>query len=283
MLLTILLLSAQNLVVNGDFENNTSAGCDYNNANPTFSSKMTGCTGYGPSNEIDIMDSGSCYGPAGPVGATKVALACNGDPNNDAFTMSLTGPLTAGASYTLKVHLYAHIESWSPGQLPVEFGLSTAAGTQGTVVATLTPTAGVFTQLTATFTAPFAATQLSVAALINSVDGWTHVDGVELIGGTGFALSATGSCPGATTLATSGGTGGGLVAILYGNAGSRTKPSGLCAGTTVGIANPAVAAVIAANGAGAASLSFNAPTAACGKTVQAVDLATCAVSNTITL
>lgn len=283
MFLALILLSAQNLVLNGDFENNSSVGCDYNNANATFDSKMTGCTAYGPSSEIDIMDGGGCYGPGGPVGATKVGLACNGDPNNDAFTMSLTGPLTAGASYTLKVHLYAHIESWSPGQLPVEFGLSTVAGAPGTVVATLTPTAGVFTQLTATFIAPNAATQLSIAALVNSVDGWTHLDGVELTQGGGFALSATGSCPGATTLATSGGTGAGLVAILYGNAGSRTKPSGLCAGTTVGIANPSVAAVVAANGAGAASLSFNAPTAACGKTVQAVDLATCAVSNTIVL
>lgn len=282
MLLALLLLSAQNLVVNGDFENNSSAGCDYNNANATFDSKMPGCTAYGPSNEIDIMDSGGCYGPGGPVGSTKIALACNGDPNHDALTMSLTGALVAGTSYTLKVHLYAHIESWSPGQLPVQFGLTTAAGTQGTVVATLTPTTGVFTQLTATFVAPLAATHLSLAALTNSVDGWTHVDGVELTGG-GFSLAKTGSCPGATTLSTSGGTAGGLVAILYGNAGSRTKPSGLCAGTTVSIANPSVAAVLSSNGAGNASLSFNAPAGACGKTVQAVDLMNCATSNTVVL
>ena len=282
MLFTLILLSAQNLVVNGDFENNSSAGCDYNNPNSTFDSKMPGCTAYGPSSEIDIMDSGGCYGPAGPVGATKIALACNGDSVNDALTMSLTGALVPGNSYTLKVHLYAHIESWSPSQLPLQIGLTTVAGTQGTVVATLTPTTTVFTQMTATFVAPLAATHLSLAALTNSVDGWTHVDGVELTGG-GFSLAKTGSCPGATTLTTSGGTAGGLVAILYGNAGSRTKPSGLCAGTTVSIANPSVAAVLSANGAGSASLSFNAPAGACGKTVQAVDLQNCATSNTVVL
>lgn len=280
MLISLLFL-AQNLVVNGDFENNTSSGCDYNNANSTFDSKMVGCRAYGPSNEIDIMDSGSCYGPAGPVGSTKVAIACNGDPNNDAFTMSLTGPLSAGGTYTLKVHLYAHIETWSPGQLPVVFGLTTAAGTQGTVVATLTPTAGSFTQLTATFVAPMAATHLSIAAQPSTVDGWTHVDGVELTGG--FSLSKSGTCPGAATLSTAGGTPGGAAAILYGNPGSRTKPSGTCAGTTVNIANPTLAAVIVANGSGAASLSFNAPAGACGKTIQAVDLNSCATSNTVVL
>lgn len=282
MLLTFLLLAAQNLVVNGDFETNTSSGCDYNNSNAGFSAKMTGCAGYGPSSEIDIMDSGACYGPAGPVGATKVAIACNGDPNNDAFTMALTGPLTVGTSYTLKVHLYAHIESWSPGQLPVQFGLATAAGTQGTVVATLTPATGSFTQLAATFTAPVAATYLSVAALINSVDGWTHVDGVELTGG-GFTLSKSGACNGVVTWTTSGGSSSGGVALIFGNAGVKTKPGGVCAGTTVQISNPKKVVIMANNGVGAASYTGSFGASFCGKTFQAVNIPTCDVSNTVVL
>ena len=282
MLLTLLLLSAQNLVVNGDFESNSSSGCDYNNANGTFNSKMTGCTAYGPSDEIDIMDSGGCYGPAGPVGSTKVAIACNGDPINDAFTMSLTGALTAGNSYTLKVHLYAHIESWSPGQLPVEFGLTTAAGTQGSVVATLTPTTGSFTQLPATFVAPNAATHLSLTAKASSVDGWTHVDGVELTGG--FTLSKSGTCPGTMTLSTSGAPGGSNVAIIYGNPGTKTKPSGVCAGTTVAIANPKKLVILSSNGSGNASVTFPA-SGFCGKTMQAVVVGAgpCTTSNTLVL
>lgn len=102
-------------------------------------------------------------------------------------------------------------------------------------------------------------------------------------GGPSFTLAKAGSCPGATTLSTSNGTAGGAVAILYGNAGSSTKPSGTCAGTTVNIANPTLGAIIVANGSGAASLSFNAPAGACGKTVQAVDISTCGVSNAVTL
>ncbi|MDA1260712.1 MAG: hypothetical protein O3A20_08825 [Planctomycetota bacterium] len=47
MILTLLLLSAQNLVVNGDFENNTSSGCDYNNSNASFNSKMVSSSSSG--------------------------------------------------------------------------------------------------------------------------------------------------------------------------------------------------------------------------------------------
>jgi hypothetical protein len=116
----------------------------------------------------------------------------------------------------------------------------------------------------------------------------THTfDDFEVNGGCGgppaFTLAASGSCPGPMTLDTTNGTASGSVVILYGNAGASTKPSGVCAGTTVGIANPTVGAIIGANGSGAASLSFNAPGGACGKTVQAVDISSCTPSNTITL
>ncbi len=280
MLLALLLLSSQNLVVNGDFETNSSTGCDFNLTNATFSSKMSGCTGYGPQNEIDIMDGGCGYGPTGPAGSTKIGVANNGDPSVDALTMTLTGPLTVGKTYTIKMYLYAHIESWAPVQLPIEVGLSTVAGAQGTVVATLTPTVGVFTQVSATFTAGVAASYLSVSAA-PFFDGWTHIDGVELTGG--FTLTKTGTCAGPVGLTTTGGTGGGAVALLYGNPGSSTKPSGVCAGTTVSLAQPTLAAVITANAAGTAALGFNAPAGACGRTIQAVDLVSCSVSNTVVL
>lgn len=73
------------------------------------------------------------------------------------------------------------------------------------------------------------------------------------------------------------------VALIYGWPGSTTKPNGVCAGTTVGLSNPTLAIVIAANGAGAASLTFNAPAGACGRSVQAVDLSSCSTSNLVTL
>lgn len=107
------------------------------------------------------------------------------------------------------------------------------------------------------------------------------MDGVEITGG--FTLLKTGACPGPVTLTTAGGTPGGIVVVAYGLAGSYTKPSGVCAGTTVAISQPTIGAVLAANGTGAASLSVTAKAAWCGLTVQAVDVATCTASNAIVL
>jgi hypothetical protein len=98
-----------------------------------------------------------------------------------------------------------------------------------------------------------------------------------------FSLAKSGTCPGLMTLSTTNGTASSSVAILYGNAGSFTKPSGACAGITLGISSPNLGAMLGANGSGAASLSFNTSAAFCGKTVQAVDVASCTASNTITL
>jgi hypothetical protein len=120
------------------------------------------------------------------------------------------------------------------------------------------------------------------AVITDWVDGAAYVDNVCIAGG-GFSLSKSGACPGPMTLATAGGTPNTPVALVYGLPGSTTKPSGVCAGTTVAIANPTLAAVIGANGAGVATLTFNAPAGACGRTVQAVDLGACTTSNTITL
>ena len=117
--------------------------------------------------------------------------------------------------------------------------------------------------------------------------GTITFDNYEVNGGCGgppaFSLTKGGSCPGATTLSTANGTASSPVAILYGNAGSFVKPSGACAGITLGISNPNLGAFLNANGAGAASVSFNASAAFCGKTVQAVDVSSCTASNTVVL
>lgn len=124
-----------------------------------------------------------------------------------------------------------------------------------------------------------------VTALIGS-GGWAaDVRGIEFKGGGGGGptLAKSGSCPGSMTVTASGCTPSRPVAFFYGAAGTYTKPGGTCAGTTLGISSPTLAAVRTASAVGAASVSFTAPAGICGKTVQAVDLTTCATTNTITL
>lgn len=108
--------------------------------------------------------------------------------------------------------------------------------------------------------------------------------GIEFVGGSGgFSLAAAGTVPGQVTLTASGATPGGNVAVLYGNAGVFVKNGNPCNGLVLDIAQPMLGGMLTANGAGIASLTFNAPPVAAGKTVQAVDVSTCAKSNPVVL
>lgn len=113
------------------------------------------------------------------------------------------------------------------------------------------------------------------------------VAGIAAAGGTcpggGPVLAKTGTCPGPVTLSGSGLTPGSQMALLYGNAGSFTKPSGACAGLTLAISQPTLAAMLPVNGSGNATLAFNSPPAACGRTVQGVDVASCTATNALVL
>lgn len=102
-------------------------------------------------------------------------------------------------------------------------------------------------------------------------------------GPTGPVLTKTGTCPGLITLDLSGATPSANAVLLYGAAGSTTKPSGLCAGTTVDIANPTIGPTLNTDVNGNASISANVPAGACGLTVQMVDIAACEPSNSIVL
>lgn len=111
----------------------------------------------------------------------------------------------------------------------------------------------------------------------------TRCDWVELAETGGPVLSVVGACPGVVTLSISGATPSGVILVLHGFAGSTTKPSGSCAGTTVAIAQPRVGFNLTVDGAGAASRTLILPASACGRTVQGVDLATCATTNAVQL
>lgn len=104
-----------------------------------------------------------------------------------------------------------------------------------------------------------------------------------LTGPSGPQLAKSGTCPGPVTLSVSNATPNATVALVHGPAGSWTKPSGTCAGLTLAIGAPTLGGFLPMNGSGAGALSFNAPPAACGRTVQAVDIPTCTASNPIVL
>lgn len=97
----------------------------------------------------------------------------------------------------------------------------------------------------------------------------------------GFSLGLSGFCPGQITASASGATSGGTVAFIFASGtGSVTIPSGVCAGTQLGLNGSAqLIGTATANANGDATISGNAPAVACGGFVQALDVSTCTPSN----
>lgn len=93
--------------------------------------------------------------------------------------------------------------------------------------------------------------------------------------GSGPSLTATGACPGPMTITVDGGSG--TYALAYGAAGTTTLLIGRCAGTVLNLSSPLRLGTISG------PLTVNVPASACGRRLQAVDVADCAVSNPLLL
>lgn len=105
------------------------------------------------------------------------------------------------------------------------------------------------------------------------------VRGVTDVSG-GFELNiASGTCGSTMTFEVSGETAGGVIAWAYGNPGTYVHSGPDCPGVALNIASPTIAAI-----GPATSLTSFVPANACGAIrVQAVDVASCSVSNFIDL
>lgn len=121
--------------------------------------------------------------------------------------------------------------------------------------------------------------------------GSAAFDNYDLNGGCGgFNLSITGGCPGGgpATVDITGATPNGNVAIAYSvGTGSFVIPSGFpCASTVTGLSGTGTTlfGTFTADGSGNISFGGTVPSNACGViAVQAVDLTSCATSNTVSL
>jgi hypothetical protein len=164
------------------------------------------------------------------------------------------------------------------------YGDSTTINVYDSNGALIHTSAGIAVPSSAPVPFSFSAADIRSLTIQSNVWPWSTIIDNHVFGGAGGpTLTKQGNCPGPMSLRVTGATANAPIAILYGQAGSYTRPNGLCAGTTIGISNPSLAVVINTNGQGAAGLNFNAPPALCGRTVQGVDLAACAPTNTITL
>ena len=169
-----------NLILNGDFENNT-AGVSQYNLNPTyFASYLPNVTEFGTAEEIDLVQ-GADFGLAPPSGSWKLGLHTQTTGLFDGFSFSLSAPIVAGNTYALQFY------SVSETQTPVNgiagnvlIGLSGSSSAFGTQIFAPANAPSLWTLYSITFVAPVNASYLTVESgavlgSYNSVDAFNLV------------------------------------------------------------------------------------------------------------
>lgn len=177
---------AQNLVINGDFENNT-VGANvnqYNLTNGGFNGLMANATAFGGgfqvggSGEIDIESNGApLYGGDSGNGTHHISVV-----QFDALSLDLSAPVIAGQTYTPSF-LARAVTQFSSGTGPLNFGVSnsaTAFGSQEYQSGLFTTT---WTAFSVNFTATGSGSYLTIEGSrgFGGVNSWIHLDGVSLV------------------------------------------------------------------------------------------------------
>ena len=173
----------QNLILNGDFENNGATSSQYNMSNAMFNSLVYNATAFGTGDEIDLMTTDSPYGLLPESGLWKLGIHKSGYPiygNDDAFSFTLSSPLVAGQQYALSFYGQDVVSAQNPGGGQLQVGVSSTPTSFGTLVFAGTLGTNAWTHLTSTFVAPMSGLYLSVQVDPNAVPTWANIDNFSL-------------------------------------------------------------------------------------------------------
>jgi hypothetical protein len=171
-----------NIILNGDFENNTAGSSKDNLSNADFNIFMANATAFGTSEEIDIYTGTYRTSIAPQSGNWKLGLHNRNVPGNpfDGFSLDLANSITAGVSYDL-VFFAAGYDYYHDPLVPVQVGLSNSATDFGTLLYAGMPTSAYFwTQFNFSFIAPSDASFLTVRTDPSVADGYAFVDNFSL-------------------------------------------------------------------------------------------------------
>lgn len=182
MLCLVVGCHAQNLVLNGGFENTAADSLTFypNLNNGQFNSKMKDCNAIGTAGQIDIVPYYG-YGYFPPSSGHCIALDVSQDASKyDALTMKLWQCVQSGKDYFL--------ECWCSGEVntanhatPLTFGISTTNNSLGTTVATFpAPPNYLWTRYFAIVTAPNNGQYLTIKASGLMYERWTAIDSITL-------------------------------------------------------------------------------------------------------
>lgn len=122
------IAAGQEMVLNGDFSNNSAGQTVFNMPNAAFNQTIADCTAFGGAGEIDLVY-GSDWGPQPPVGNTKLGLHFQGGGEFDAFSATLIGPVFPGQTYRFQCDTVC----FPKGGGRLEFGISNSPIAFGTL------------------------------------------------------------------------------------------------------------------------------------------------------
>jgi len=168
---------AQNLILNGSFENNlcNSAGTGVANMiNHEYDSLMAYSHSFGTEGNLDVFNLASGFCGAAEDGIWYVALTSGG---TDAFSLKLSSLIIQGNLYSLTFYGRAD-SSYAPG-VPIRIGVSDVDSLFGSLIYTSsTPVNCQWLQWNFSFTAPINAQYLTVTCggSSNVDSAWVHVD-----------------------------------------------------------------------------------------------------------
>lgn len=171
---------AQNLVINGDFDNNTvgAGATHYNLNNAAFNAFMANATAFGTSQELDIeANINGNYGGDSGNGTHHIAIV-----QFDALSLDLSSGVIAGQAYTLSFLARSNTE-FTSGTGPLAFGVSNSANSFGSLEYTSALFSQSWTAVSVNFTAANSGSFLTIQGSqgFGGDNSWVHLDGVSLV------------------------------------------------------------------------------------------------------
>jgi hypothetical protein len=172
--------------INGDFESNTSVGCEYNLIDNLFNTRISNVTAFGKGyawafggyvGEIDIQTSGCNITPQN--GNWCLGLSSDTASTSDAITIELDSNLSAGINYELSFYIFGNT-SFDNTLANIEVGESLSDTLFGKLISSITPETNKWKYVSMTFTAAQNSNYISVRTKAG-IRGWTQIDNFQFL------------------------------------------------------------------------------------------------------
>jgi hypothetical protein len=187
-------VQGQELVQNGDFSNNTAGATAYNLNNPTFTSTVAFCTGFGVAQEIDLIYDAD-NGPVPLVGNTKLRLHRQASGGYDAFSTTLLSPVVASSSYRLQLDV---LSRYTYTETNLQVGISNSSSSFGTLLQSVPTGSGTWTSIDVIVPAPVGGGYLTFRPDPDVVDGLVSITNVSLAPAVDSTYTVGGTVSGLT-------------------------------------------------------------------------------------